>query len=302
MLKKFLMTFLVLLSFTLTVKAEDNSLIEHQIAHSVIGQYENQLSLLKKLVNINSGSTNIAGVHQVGELLRAPFEELGFKVHWVEQPSSMQRAGTWVAEHPGHKGKRLLLIGHLDTVFPIDSPFQHFALNGNIATGPGVLDDKGGDVVILFALKALQAVHALDDASITVILTGDEEDSGKPTTISRKPLIDAAHQSDIALDFESAVTLDTATIARRGISDWVITTEGNEAHSSQIFKNIAGFGAIYELVRILDTMRTQLSTEQYLTFSPGLILGGTTMTYAPVAFAVVIAARTRSICWYENSL
>ena len=277
-MKKILILFFLFL-FAQTASANDSSSIENQITHSVAAQQKDQLSLLENLVNINSGSANIAGVHQIGELLRPQFEALGFKVRWVEEPASMKRAGTWIAEHPGHKGKRLLLIGHLDTVFPIDSPFQHFARQGNIATGPGALDDKGGDVVILYALKALQAAHALDDASITVILTGDEEDSGKPTTISRKPLIDAAHQSDIALDFESTVTLDTATIARRGISTWMITTEGNEAHSSQIFNKISGFGAIYELVRILDTMRLQLSHEQYLTFSPGLILGGTTVTY-----------------------
>ncbi len=270
---------LTLFSLTQIARAEDKPSIENQLSHFITAQQKNQLSLLENLVNINSGTTNTAGVHQIGELLRPQFEELGFKVRWIEEPASMKRAGTLIAEHAGHTGKRLLLIGHLDTVFPIDSPFQQFARKGNFATGPGALDDKGGDVVILYALKALQAAHALDDAAITVVLTGDEEDSGKPTSISRKPLIDAAQRSDIALDFESTVTLDTATIARRGVSTWIITTEGNEAHSSEIFQKIAGFGAIYELVRILDTMRIQLGNEQYLTFSPGLTLGGTAVTY-----------------------
>jgi glutamate carboxypeptidase len=162
-------------------------------------------------------------------------------------------------------------------VFPADSPFPHFERQGDVATGPGVIDDKGGVVVILYALKALQEIHALDDANITVILTGDEEDSGKPTSISRKPLIDAAKNSDIALDFEWSITSDTATIARRGIAHWAIEAHGNEAHSSEIFQKQAGYGAIYELVRILDTMRTQLSGERFLSFSPGLVLGGTTV-------------------------
>ena len=240
---------------------------------------QDQLALLEKLVNINSGTNNIQGVQKVGELLRPQFEELGFKTFWVEEPPSMHRAATLVAERTGHKGKRILLIGHLDTVFPANSPFQHFERHGNIAKGPGVVDDKGGDVVILYALKALQASHALDDATIRVVLTGDEEESGKPTSISRKPLIEIAKQSDIAIDFELAPNQDTATTARRGIANWVITAQGNEAHSSLIFKRPTGFGAIFELARILNTRRADLSTEHYLTFNPGLVLGGTTLNY-----------------------
>ncbi|KTD33524.1 carboxypeptidase G2 [Legionella nautarum] len=270
--------FLSLLLFTPLAPANNPS-IENQITHYLNYKQQEQLALLEKLVNINSGTTNLAGVHHVGELLRPHFEKLGFKVHWVEPPPSLQRAGTLIAEHPGSKGKRLLLIGHLDTVFPLVSSFQHFKQKGNFATGPGVIDDKGGDLVILYALKALDAANALTDAQITVVLTGDEEDSGKPTSISRKPLIEAAKNSDIALDFEWATTIDKATIARRGIANWMIITEGNEAHSSAIFQKKAGFGAIYELARILDSIRIEISRQQYLSFNPALVLGGTTLNY-----------------------
>lgn len=121
--------------------------------------------------------------------------------------------------------------------------------------------------------------RALDNATITIVLTGDEEDSGKPTSISRKPLFAAAQNNDIALDFEWAITSDTATIARRGITNWVLEAQGNEAHSSEIFQKSAGYGAIFEVTRILNTMLTQLSGEKYLSFSPGLIFGGTTIDY-----------------------
>jgi glutamate carboxypeptidase len=276
---KFINLIFLFIILSIQIAKADNTSIETQISHYVSTQQQEQLSLLEKLVNINSGTTNIAGVHQIGELLRPQFEELGFKVHWAEEPAHMQRAGTLIAEHPGNRGKRLLLIGHLDTVFPLSSPFQHFKLTEHFATGPGVIDDKGGDVTILYALKALQAANVLKNADITVVLTGDEEDSGKPTSISRKPLIDVAKNSDIALDFEWAITLDTATIARRGITNWVLTTAGNETHSSEIFQEKVGFGAVYELVRILDTMRIQLANEKYLSVNPGLILAGTTINY-----------------------
>jgi len=262
-----------------TTQAASLSAVEKLISNYITQQKDEQLSLLEKLVNINSGTANISGVRQVGEILQLQFEQLGFKTRWVEEPANMHRAATLIAERKGTTGKKILLIGHLDTVFPKDSLFQTFKRHGNIATGPGVIDDKGGDVVILYALKALQAAHVLDNTTITVLLTGDEEDSGKPTTISRKPLFDAAQESDVALDFEWAITSNTATIARRGITNWMLETQGNEAHSSEIFQKAAGYGAIFELARILNTMLTQRSGEKYLSFNPGLIFGGTTINY-----------------------
>lgn len=267
------------MSFYSIVHATSLSTLEKEITNYITQRKEEQLSLLEKLVNINSGTTNISGIRRVGAILRVQFEQLGFKTRWVDEPVSMHKAATLIAEHKSNTGKRLLLIGHLDTVFPKDSVFQAFKRQGSIATGPGVIDDKGGLVVILYALKALQAAHALDNASITVVLTGDEEDAGKPTAISRKPLFDAAKVNDIALDFEWAITPDTATIARRGIINWVLKTQGKEAHSSEMFQTSGGYGAIFELTRILNAGRTKLSSEKYLSFNPGLILGGTTIHY-----------------------
>lgn len=191
----------------------------------------------------------------------------------------MQRAGTLVAEHLGTKGKRILIIGHLDTVFAKESLFQKFEHHGDKVTGPGVIDDKGGDVVILYALKSLQNANVLGDMNITIVLTGDEEDSGKPASISREPLFKAAQHSDVALGFEWATLPNTVTIARRGVAHWQINTQGNGSHSMGIFKKPAGYGAIFELTCILDTMRNQLGAEKDLSFSPGLILGGTNVNY-----------------------
>jgi len=251
--------------------------IESKIANYVKTQEKQQLVLLEKLVNINSGTTNIAGVEKVRDIIKPEFDKLGFKTQWVNFPSEIKRAGTLIAKHPGTSGKKLLLIGHLDTVFAKNSSFKKFQRNGDTITGPGVIDDKGGDVIILSALKTLKSLNYLKDADITVVLTGDEEDSGVPISITRQPLFDAAKDRDVALDFEFALSSDTATTARRGISYWTIKTQNdtNISHSSKIFQKEAGYGAIYELTRILDTMRTELDSEQYLTFNPGVILGGT---------------------------
>lgn len=266
------------LLFAQIVKAQATP-AEMQIKTYIDKQQVEQLSLLEKLVDINSGTVNIIGVHQIGEILRASFRQLGFKTYWVEEPSYMKRAGTLVAEHPGTKGKRILIIGHLDTVFAKESPFQKFERHGDKATGPGVIDDKGGDVVILYALKSLQNANVLGGMNITVVLTGDEEDSGKPTSVSRKPLFTAAQHSDISLGFEWATLPNTVTITRRGVAHWRINTQGNGDHSLGIFQKPVGYSAIFEITRILDMMRNQMSSEKDLSFSPGLILAGTSINY-----------------------
>lgn len=195
----------------------------------------------------------------------------------------VQRAGVLVAEHacsePGKCGKRMLLIGHMDTVFEKTSPFQTYSVNGNIGTGPGTNDMKGGLVIMLYALKAMQAAGVLDHAEITVVLSGDEEAHGEPASISRHDMIAAAHHSDVALEFEGTPRMDGifyGSVSRRSSITWHINTSGETGHSSGIFSQHMGFGAIYELARILDEFRTQLS-EPYLTYNVGMVVGGSSI-------------------------
>ncbi|WP_439412756.1 M20/M25/M40 family metallo-hydrolase [Enterobacter ludwigii] len=260
-----------------------------------------QLQLLETLVNINSGTASAPGVRRTGELLRPEFERLGFHTRWAELPAAMKHVGSLVATRDG-KGTRLLLIGHLDTVFPRDGPFQAFALSpdGKTATGPGVIDDKGGIVTLLYALKALDHTGELKDARITVVLTGDEELAAKPISISRRALSEAAQVSDIALGFEFALSPDRLVTARRGLSEWFISSEGKPMHSSVIFSSEAGYGAIYETARVLNAFREALSSTPGLTLSPGLLLGGQTVsedtqqgTGSARGLKTIIAAKTQ---------
>jgi glutamate carboxypeptidase len=173
------------------------------------------------------------------------------------------------------------MIGHLDTVFEPDSPFQKYErLSESKARGPGVSDMKGGNVIILEALRALNEVGALDRMTVTVILIGDEESSGRPLELSRKVLLEAAEAADIALAFENGDDqLDTAVIARRGYTGWKLEVTGKPGHSSQVFKENMGYGAIYEAARILSSFYQELEGEENLTFNPGVIVGGTTIDY-----------------------
>jgi len=235
------------------------------------------LALLEQSVNINSGSLNLAGVREVGALFAEALEETGLAVEW-QDGSAFGRAGHLFARG-GSRGPHLLLIGHLDTVFEPDSPFQRFErIDESHARGPGVIDMKGGDVVIVAALRALAASGVLDRMTVTVALIGDEESSGRPLAAARKSLMAAADDADVALGFEDGDgDPATAVIARRGYSSWQLDVEGTPAHSSIVFSEAVGYGAIYEVARVLNGFRETLAGEPNLTFNPGLLLAGTTV-------------------------
>ena len=250
--------------------------VEAQISRTIEREYERSVRLLERLVNQNSGTFHHAGVKIVGDMMRAELEPLGFAVRWVPMEKA-GRAGHLIATHRGKTGaKRVLLIGHLDTVYEQDSPFQKFKRIGESAEGPGVGDDKGGMVVIVAALRAMQAAGVLAAANIEVVLTGDEENAGDPIALSRADLIAAGERADVALDFEGLVIekgTDMGSLARRSSNSWTLSTSGKTGHSSLIFNPEHGDGAINELVRILARFRAELP-EHGLTFNVGLIAGG----------------------------
>ncbi|MFM1877588.1 MAG: hypothetical protein RLZZ241_454 [Bacteroidota bacterium] len=260
--------------------AQKLSKTEREILATVSRNAPEALQFLEEVVNINSGTLNLSGVREVGAKFEAAFSDIGFSVRWIDMPDTMNRAGHLFASHQGTKGKRLLLIGHLDTVFEENSPFQHFEqINDSLAHAPGGNDMKGGDVIALFALKALQENGLLKDRQIIVAFTGDEESTGEPLELSRRDLIEAAMQSDVALGFETATGFNEATVARRGASGWELDVTGVRAHSSGIFSPKTGAGAIFEMSRILNAFYTELKGEEYLTFNPGILYGGTFTSY-----------------------
>jgi len=275
---RFLSVVLVLLTTQIAL-SQNLSKEEQKIIASVEANNEAAIEFLKTVVNINSGTMNHDGVKRVGDVFGKAFEDIGFETSWYDM-SQVNRSGHLFAETKGNKGKKLLLIGHLDTVFEADSPFQEFKMvNDSIAHAPGGNDMKGGNVIILYALRALQENNLLDNAQIIAAFTGDEEASGKPLSISRRDLISAAKRSDIALGFETSTGFNYATVARRGSSGWKLEVSGKRAHSSGIFSDRVGAGAIFEMSRILNEFYTKVKGEEYLTFNPGIILGGTEFNY-----------------------
>jgi glutamate carboxypeptidase len=255
------------------------SATERALVKRIQAQEAGSIALLEELVNVNSGAMNFAGVRKVADILRPRFEALGFKVRW-EDGAPFGRAGHLIAEHPG-RGRHVLLIGHLDTVFEPNHPFQRFErIDAQTVKGPGTSDMKGGLVVALAALTALKEAKALDGMQITVVMTGDEEDSGRPLSLARASLVEAAKAADVAIGLENgADDPKTALTARRGYTGWQIDVKARSAHSSQIFSEQVGVGAIYELARILHTFYEELHGEELLTFNPGLIAGSTQLDF-----------------------
>ena len=255
---------------------------EQRMVDWIDAHTEDAIALLEETVNISSGTMNHEGVRKVGAVMRRELEALGLATEWIELPPEMQRAGHLFGRKLGGSGTKFVLIGHLDTVFEADDEFQAFSRDGDLATGPGVEDMKGGNVVIVFALKALREIGALDDIPVVVAYTGEEEKYGVPLSISRKDLVAAGMWADIGLGFESAMTFDGhdwGTIARRSSSSWVLTVQGKQAHSSGIFSDEVGAGAIFEVARILNAFYENVRGEDSLTFNAGTIQAGTDVQY-----------------------
>jgi len=254
---------------------------EQRMADWIDAHAEDAIALLAETVNISSGTNNHDGVRDVGRVMRRELDTLGLETEWIDMPPEVNRAGHLFGRKDG-KGPKLLMIGHLDTVFEADDAFQSFAREGDTGFGPGVDDMKSGNVIIVYALKALKEIGALDNIAVVVAYTGDEEKTGSPLSISRKDLIEAGQWADISLGFESAVhydDLDWATIARRSSGGWTLEVTGRQAHSSGIFGDDVGAGAIFEAARILDDFYDVVRGEEHLTFNAGTIQGGTDVDY-----------------------
>ncbi len=254
------------------------SAAEQSAVRAVDAHAGETLALLQRIVDVNSGTMNFAGVRRVGDALRAELDSLGFATRWVDG-AAFGRAGHLVAEHPG-AGPKLLLIGHPDTVYEERSPFQRFErLNDSTARGPGIIDMKGGDVIIVAALRALKDAGTLPRMNVTVVFDGDEEDSGAPLSAARAALVEAARGARVAIGFEDgAADPKTAVISRRSAGGWRLTSTGTPAHSGQIFKPEVGAGAVFEASRAVADFYRQMAGERYLTFNAGFSAGGTLVT------------------------
>ena len=250
------------------------------------------LSMLERLTNINSGSLNKAGIDEIAGIFADELRQLGFNVsslpgEVISMPSCPgNNYNVDVADHllasKAGDSSRLLLMGHMDTVFPPESPFQTFRRQGDIMSGPGVADMKGGMVVMLYALKALQEFDALDELSVSVLLNSDEE---MGSLSSRKYLEEQARQHDWGLVYESSGT-GNLTRQRKGLGQARVVVNGRASHAGGAHEQ--GRSAIKELAYKIVEIENMTDYESGVTVNVGLVSGGEARnTVAPCAEAFI---------------
>jgi glutamate carboxypeptidase len=270
--------------------------IENQIIEWVGSQQDEMVSLLEKITNINSGSLNKAGLNQLSSIFEQELDALGFATsrlpgglidmpHCPNSNLSLDLADHVLATRDGEgegAGKRILLMGHMDTVFPPDSPFQQFSLDNGGVRGPGVFDMKGGLVILLYALKALDQFDLLEDQHISVLLNSDEEVG---SLSSRAHLEQQAVLHDYGLVFEGSVN-NNQIRQRKGLGQARFVVNGRASHAGAAHQD--GRSAIRELAYKIIELESMTNYESGLTVNVGLVSGGEARNMvAPCAEAYV---------------
>ena len=289
--------FLIGSSLSATATAQENiepliSAEESQFNDWLDDQEEEMLSMLETITNINTGSLNKAGVNELASIFSRELRQLGFSISTapgdqIDMPScpgsdyTVDVADHVLARSPG-SGKKLLLMGHLDTVFPPDSPFQEFRREGDTMYGPGVSDMKGGLVVMLYALKALNEFDALDTKDLSILLNSDEE---MGSLSSRKYLEEQAPQHDYGLVYESSGN-ERLVRQRKGLGQARFVVHGKASHAGGAHE--IGRSAIKELAYKIVEIERMTDYESGVTVNVGVVSGGEARnTIAPCAEALV---------------
>jgi glutamate carboxypeptidase len=181
-------------------------------------------SLLQQLVQIDSGTGDVAGLSAMGGILKTELEGLGASVEIVPAVGD-----NLVATLTGAGRGRILLIAHMDTVFAHGTVTQRpYAVVGDHGIGPGAGDDKGGDVTAICALRILQQLNYRDYGRITLLLNSNEETGSLGT---RELIRTKAKESDVAINLERGVPPDGVLVARKGSAIITVEITGRAAHS-----------------------------------------------------------------------
>ncbi len=226
----------------------------------------NPLESLKKYVNQPSGSHDREDVEKVAGMFAEDFRSMGFSTELIPG----HRFGPVLRARIGAGNRQLMLMGHMDTVFPRDAfvPFED--LGGGRARGSGCIDMKGGDVVMLYALKKALPRLDLEKVSVCAVLNPDEE-IGSPE--SHGVIFDTARASFAALSFEPGGGDYRLTCARKGVTSVHIACEGIPGHSGAQYKICAS--AVQALCAHITALYTLRDDDRDISFNAGLIRGGT---------------------------
>lgn len=253
-----------------------------------------QLQLLERLVNIDSGTYNKAGVDEAGDLLAGELKELGLPVTTHPQAELGDHV---VGRKPGSAGWDLLLVGHMDTVFPTGTPQQRpFRLDGRRAYGPGVYDMKGGLVVLLYALRALRATNPglWRELGLRVVFNSDEEIGSDS---SRELIAAEARQAAAVCVLEPARPGGEYVRQRKGVGLFRLRVQGKAAHAGT--QPELGASAIADLAHKVIALHGLTDFASGLTVNVGVIRGGERSNIVPGLAEADIDVRVTTLSMME---
>jgi glutamate carboxypeptidase len=242
---------------------------------------------LQALVDIDSGTYAPMGVARVAEHLRPRFAELGCA---VELRPGERLGPCLVARQRGQGRARILLIGHMDTVFPAGEPERRpFRVEDDRAYGPGVLDMKSGLLVGLYALRLLAENGEEPYATLTFLCNSDEEIGSPEST----PLVrELAHEADAVLVLEPSRAPNEVTVARKGVGLYSIEVEGVAAHAG--VEPDKGHNAILELAHRIVALQAVSGAVGGATVNVGTVSGGERPNVVPDHASAQIDVRAPS--------
>lgn len=257
------------------------------------------LEELELQVGMNTGTDNIEGLDQYRDYLQAELDKLGFKTErHSSQPISVlscAAAQVEIADHlvgsiEGNSKKRILLNGHMDTVFSKEDEFQSLTIyEDGTLTGPGVADMKGGIVIMLYALRALKIEGLLEHANITVLLNSDEEIGSLG---SRALIEELAKEHDLGLVFEGSYE-NHVTRSRKGLGQARLKVTGRESHAGGSHEE--GVSANLELAHKIIEIEKLTDYQRQVTVNTGVMTGGEKRNTVPGCADAYVDMRFPSI-------
>ena len=298
----------------MTLKPSDiaNDKNIQQLLTQIDDRQDDMVSTVIEWSKINSGSRNLAGLETMEKVVVDAFAVLEPEVEYIdlEDGEGVTPAGEVETIKNGRcirifkrpdANRRILMTGHTDTVFAIDHPFQEPVwLDDNTLNGPGVADMKGGIIVLLNALMALEQSPHAQSIGWEVLLSPDEETGSLG---SAKVLADRAVAADIGMTYEPALADGTLAGARKGSGNFVMVVEGKAAHAGREF--FAGRNAVVLLSEIIGRLSVLTNGKPGLTVNPAVITGGVAPNVVPdralCRFNVRLEEPTDAV-WFEAEL
>ncbi|NHK26488.1 hydrolase [Parvularcula flava] len=279
------------------------------------GATERMVETITGWANMNSGSGHLDGICRVADSVVPAFEAAGLESAYREPDAvthvddggnviEIPRGGTYHFSNRPNANRRILLTGHLDTVFPKEHPFQKVKRKkderGEFLHGPGTADMKGGICVMLEAIKAFEQSPFADAVGIDVLLNSDEETGSHASAAA---LAEKARGADIGLVFEPALPDGTLAGARAGSGHYTFTVRGKSAHAGREFH--LGRNAIVGAAKVIEAINELNGQRDGTTLNLGVINGGQATNVVPDTCVVRMNIRGRSpedLNWADENI